>query len=54
MSLTVIFIIVIALGTIISGIILLKQSATKFNLSEKQLNDIKARNKAIDKEDVDD
>lgn len=54
MSLTVIFIFVFALGIIISGIVLLKQSATKFNLSKKQLDDIKARNKSIDKEEADD
>ena len=36
---------------IISGIVLLKKSAKKFNLSEKQLEDIKKRNKELDKVD---
>ncbi|QBG35076.1 DUF2897 family protein [Litorilituus sediminis] len=50
MSLSLIFIILIALGIIIGGILLLKQSAKKFNLSPEQLKRIKARNEALDKE----
>ncbi|WP_440875491.1 DUF2897 family protein [Thalassotalea sp. PLHSN55] len=51
MSATGIVIIIIALGVIVSAILLLKQSATKFHLSQKQLDDIKARNKELDKEE---
>lgn len=50
MSLSLIFIILIALGIIIGGVLLLKQSAKKFNLSPEQLKRIKARNEALDKE----
>ncbi len=50
MSLSLIFIILIALGIIFGGILLLKQSAKKFNLSPEQLKRIKARNEALDKE----
>jgi len=51
MSLTGIIIILIALGLIISGVLLLKQSAKKFDLSEEQLKDIKKRNIEQDKEE---
>ena len=50
-SFTVWFIIIIALGTIVSGILLLKQSAKKFNLSEQQLDKIKQRNKLLDEQE---
>ncbi len=53
MTLTILLIIVIALGTIISGIMLLKQSAKKFILSDEELEKIKQRNKAQDKKDND-
>ena len=51
MSITAILIIVIAIGTIVSGILLLKQSATKFDLSEQELKRIKERNKTFDSEE---
>lgn len=51
MSLSTIIIIVIALGTVVSAILLLKQSAKKFNLTDEQLKEIKKRNKALDKEE---
>ena len=50
MSLSLAFIIVIALGIIAGGILLLKQSAKKFNVTPEQLERIKARNEALDKE----
>lgn len=47
-----IFICIVILGTIVSGILLLKQSAKKFNLTDEQLERIKAREKALkEKED---
>jgi hypothetical protein len=51
MTFTTLLIIVIALGTIVSAIMLLKQSAKKFNLSAKELDKIKQRNKEQDKKD---
>jgi len=51
MTFTTLLIIVIALGTIVSGIMLLKRSAKKFNLSDEQLEKIKQRNKAQDEKD---
>ena len=45
---------ILALGIIIGGILLLKKSATKFNLTPEQLEKIKQRNEALDKEDSDD
>jgi len=44
-----IFLIIIALGSIIGGILLLKKSAKKFNLTPEQLKEIKKRNELIDK-----
>ncbi len=41
-------VIFIALGTVVSAILLLKQSATKFDLTEQQLKNIKARNETLD------
>lgn len=49
MSLSLIFIILIALGIIVGGILLLKQSAKKFNVTPEQLKRIKERNEALDK-----
>jgi len=43
MTLATIFIIIVALGSVIAGILLLKQSAGKFKLSEEQQQKIKAR-----------
>lgn len=49
MSLSLIFIILIALGIIVGGILLLKQSAKKFNVTPEQLKRIKERNETLDK-----
>ncbi|WDE00625.1 DUF2897 family protein [Thalassomonas actiniarum] len=51
MSITGIIIILLCLGMIVGGILLLKKSAKKFNLTEQQLKDIKARNQALEKEE---
>lgn len=51
MSLIGIFIGVIALGLIAGAVLLLKQSARKFDLTEQQLKDIKQRNKELDEEE---
>ncbi|WDE03816.1 DUF2897 family protein [Thalassomonas viridans] len=51
MSLTAVIIILLCLGVIVSGILLLKQSAKKFNLTEQQLKEIKARNRQLEKEE---
>jgi hypothetical protein len=51
MSLTGIIIILVALGLVISAILLLKQSAKKFNLTDEQLKNIKKRNDELDKEE---
>ena len=46
-----IFIVIIIFALIISGILLLKQSAQKFSLTEEQLKRIKKRNAELDKEE---
>lgn len=51
MSSTGIIITLIALGLVISGVLLLKQSAKKFDLTDEQLKDIKKRNDELDKEE---
>jgi hypothetical protein len=51
MTFTSLIIILFPLIMIISGIVSLKKSANKFNLSEKQLKAIKERNKAFDEHD---
>jgi hypothetical protein len=51
MNWPVIIIVTIALGTIISGILLLKQTATKFKLNEQQKARIKARNKMLEEQE---
>lgn len=51
MSSFAIFIIVIALGLIIGGIMVLKKSAKKFNLNEEQLQRIKQRSKEQQEKD---
>ena len=48
-----ILIIILVIGFIFSGIILLKQSAKKFNLSEQQLIDIRKREKELSKTEKD-
>jgi hypothetical protein len=45
MSSFAIFVIVIALGVIVGGIMVLRKSAHKFNLSEEQLQRIKQRSR---------
>lgn len=49
MSLTSAILILLVLGIIIGGVMLLKHTAKKFILTEKQLNKIKQRNKELDK-----
>lgn len=51
MSLTVFIIIIIFLAMIVSSVLLLKQSAKKFNLTDQQKESIKKRNLERDKED---
>ena len=51
MSLTTIIIIVLAIGMIVGGILVLKKSAQKFNLTQVQLTKIKKRNEVLDKQD---
>jgi len=41
----------VIIGTIISGVLLLKQSAKKFKLSDEQLKRINERNQALEKEE---
>lgn len=53
MSITAIILILLALGSILGGILLLKQSAKKFDLTDAQLQKIKQRNKALDKQEQD-
>jgi uncharacterized membrane protein YciS (DUF1049 family) len=43
MTISMVFIIVIALGSVIAGILLLKQSAKKFELSDEQQKKVAAR-----------
>jgi hypothetical protein len=45
---------VLIIGSILGGVLLIKKSANKFNLTPKQLADIKKRNEALDKEEDDD
>jgi len=54
MSTSELIIIVLALGSIIGGILLLKKSAKKFDLTPEQLEKIKKRNDDLDKADKDD
>ncbi len=51
MSLVELMIIILALGSIIGAIMVLKKSAKKFDLSEEQLKKIKKRNEDLDRED---
>ena len=46
-----ILLIILAFGTIVSSILLLKQTAKKFNLTPDQLKKIKERNELIEKEE---
>ena len=51
MTFSALFIIVITLAIIIGGIMVLKKSARKFNLTDEQLKRIKQRNKEQNKKD---
>jgi hypothetical protein len=51
MSFSAIFIIVVTLAIIVGGIMVLKKSAKKFNLTDEQLNSIKRRNKEQNEKD---
>ena len=51
MSSSAIFITVLALGIIVGGVLLLKKSAKKFDLTQEQLEKIKKRNDDLDKVD---
>jgi uncharacterized protein HemX len=48
MSLSVIVLIILALGIIVGGVLVLKKSAKKFDLTTEQLESIKKRNKELD------
>lgn len=52
MSFSEIVITVLALGIVVGGVMLLKRSAKKFDLSPEQLKEIKERNEALDKEEI--
>lgn len=47
MSLSVIVLIILALGIIVGGVLVLKKSAKKFDLTTEQLESIKKRNKEL-------
>lgn len=51
MSLSEIMLTILALGIIIGGILLLKKSSKKFDLTPEQLTKIKKRNDELDKAD---
>lgn len=54
MSLSIIILISLALGVILGGVLLLKKSARKFDLTDDQLERIKKRNKAMDEQEKED
>jgi uncharacterized membrane-anchored protein YhcB (DUF1043 family) len=54
MSLSVIIVITLALGIIVGGVLVLKKSARKFDLTTEQLENIKKRNKELDKKEQED
>ena len=49
-----IIVVILALGIILGGVLLLKKSARKFDLTDEQLEKIKKRNKELDEEEKDD
>lgn len=51
MSVGEIILTVLILGIIIGGVLVLKKSAKKFNLTDEQLKKIKRRNEDLDKTD---
>lgn len=54
MSFGLTLLIIVIIGFIFSGLIVLKQSAKKFNLTDEQLKNIKAREKKLSAEDKED
>ncbi len=54
MSLTATVLIILALGIIISGVLLLKKTARKFNITNEQLENIKRRNEELVQAEKDD
>ena len=50
MSVSAVILTVLAFGMIVGGILLLKKSAKKFDLTDKQLAKIKKRNDDLDEE----
>ena len=54
MSVTAIIIIVMPIAMILGGILLLKKSARKFDISKKDLEKIKQRNKEVEQQEADD
>ena len=52
MEISILLIIAIAVGSVVGGILLLKQSAKKFELTDQQQADIKKRNEALEKEEA--
>lgn len=54
MSMSIIILITLALGIIIGGVLVLKKSARKFDLTEEQLEKIKKRNKELDEQEKED
>lgn len=54
MSFSIIILISLALGIILGGVLLLRKSARKFDLTTEQLDRIKKRNKAIDEQEKED
>lgn len=51
MTITTVIIIALVFGAIVGGILVLKKTARKFDLSQEQLNAIKKRNEALDKKE---
>ncbi|MCI2283624.1 DUF2897 family protein [Colwellia sp. MSW7] len=51
MSLSGIILTILALGIILGGVLMLKKSAKKFDLTSEQLTKIKERNEELDKEE---
>ncbi len=54
MSVSEIILSVLILGIIVGGVLVLKKSAKKFNLTAEQLEEIKKRNDDLDKADKND
>jgi hypothetical protein len=54
MSLSVIIVITLALGIIVGGVLVLKKSARKFDLTTEQLKSIKKRNEELDAKEQED